>query len=147
MPGLCLQVSRIAVGVEPCQGTLQQLQKLSEVIGYLVELRFVQRSRPRPVNGPIRPRDIDQAAAVRADDQATALFVRAEVDNAVLLEPQQEVTGRIEEVAVADVLPGDVTDAFVEGGQVGWCRGDLGERASRGLIIVVGLAGPGWSQE
>jgi len=38
-------VSRIAVGVEPCQGVLQQLQKLSEVIGRLVELQFVQRRR------------------------------------------------------------------------------------------------------
>ncbi|MER5527786.1 hypothetical protein ABT075_24915 [Streptomyces sp. NPDC002677] len=46
------------------------------------------------------------------------LLICADVDNAVLLEPQQDATGRIEEVAVADVRPGDIADAVVAGALV-----------------------------
>ncbi|WP_328551100.1 hypothetical protein [Streptomyces sp. NBC_00358] len=37
-----LHRSRLAVGDEPRQGLLQQFQKLPQVVGYLVELWFVQ---------------------------------------------------------------------------------------------------------
>lgn len=80
------------------EAPLRQFQKLPQVIGHLVEFRFVQRRRPRPVDRPVRTRDIGQAGAVRANDQATGL---AYVDSAVLLDPQQDVTRRVEEVAVA----------------------------------------------
>lgn len=59
------------------------------------------------MNRPIGAHNVGQAPAVRADDQTVDLLIRADVDNAVLLESQKDVTCHIEEVAVADVRPGD----------------------------------------
>ena len=39
---------------------------------------------------------------------------------ALLPEPQRDVTCRVDEVTVAGVLPGHVVDAFVEGDQISW---------------------------
>lgn len=86
----------------------------------------------------IRARGVGQAAAVRADDQTVNLLVRAEVDSTVVLESQKDVTCRVEEVTVADVRPGDVPDAVVEGDQVSRDEDRLGKRASRGLIVTAG---------
>src|SRR3954447_24194862 len=112
-----LQISRLAVDEEPRQGSLQQLQKVPQAIGHLVELGFVQRRHPRPLDDPARANDIRQAATVRANDQATGLLVRPDSNSAVLLEPQKDITYGVDEVAVADVRPGDVADAVVEGDQ------------------------------
>ncbi|WP_189977585.1 hypothetical protein [Streptomyces capoamus] len=42
-------------------------------------------------------------------------LIPVDIDRAVLLESQQDVTRRITEAADADVDPGDAADAVVEG--------------------------------
>ncbi|MEV4439696.1 hypothetical protein AB0K09_11860 [Streptomyces sp. NPDC049577] len=51
----------------------------------------------------------------------------------------RSITCELDEVAVGDVRPGDLADVVLEGDQVSSDETCLGKRASRSLIVMVGL--------
>lgn len=61
-------------------------------------------------------------------------MVGVDIDSSVLLEPQKDISCRVDEVAVAYVCPGGVADAVVEGDRVGRGDADLAQRASCDLV-------------
>lgn len=136
--GSFLQVARLVGGDEPCQGLLQQFKKLPQVNGHAVEFGFVQGSRSRPVDRPAWGNDVGLAATVRTDDKAGGSGVRTCSDIGVLRKLQKDIRCRGDEVAIADVRPGGITDAAVEGDQVSRGSSRAGKQASCGLIVVVG---------